>query len=285
MQIITDVKESKNFVRNLGQSLGDSTYWKGWAALDVVAQPALDWIKQAKASALLRGCLPDTDGSILWLEKSLLVVFQPPTAFDPTAIQAKMAKALDLPDLKIRLIDIVGDAEGVNRLLQRLLHNEPGGPKPPPANYDFLKALVPNVEELLRQWHKERPSRKDREKPHIMVVDDDPMTLRLVGNTLERDYVVIRAQNGAEAIAKHLQLMPDIIFLDIGLPDCDGITLLNYMQQYDHECRIVMFSADDYLKTRVKAFAGGASGFLPKPFNLHAFQKHIGEWFTGKKGA
>jgi DNA-binding response OmpR family regulator len=44
-----------------------------------------------------------------------------------------------------------------------------------------------------------------------------------------------------------------------------------------------MFSADDFLKTRLKAHVGGAKGYLPKPFNLRSFQKYIAEWMASRK--
>lgn len=284
MQIITDISESKVFANNLSLSLADATYWKDWSLMDITATPPLDWIKQAKVTALIRSQLSDDDGSIFWLSGSVLAVFQNRLKNNLENFPQTLEKALGLP-AQVLTLSIAGEIDNVKRLLARRQGVDDTPKEVSPANYHDLKALVPNIDALLEEWHKEKKVREGRSKPHIMIVDDDPMTLRLVSRALERDYEVIAAQNGAEAIAKHLQLMPDIIFLDIGLPDCDGLTLLNYMQQYDTECRIVMFSADDFLKTKVRAFAGGAHGFLPKPFNLRSFQKQIAEWFSAEKGS
>lgn len=284
MQIITDIAEAQTFARNMSQSLADPTYWESWQVIEFSFSPPLDWIKQAKATALVRPQLPDTDGSLLWSEGGLLVICPKTEIGDLSALEENLKKTTGAQEARIA---VLGVADRLDEAKEALAKAQGSNPlmAPPPASYQFLKSLVPNIETLLRTWHQGKTNREKREKPHIMIVDDDPMTLRLVGKTLEMNYEVSTAVNGAEAIAKHLQLMPDIILLDIGLPDCDGLTLLNYMQQYDQECRVVMFSADDFLKTKVKAFAGGAKGFLGKPFNLHAFQRQVAAWFSGKEEA
>ncbi len=283
MHIMTDLQEAKTFVKNMDRSLGDAGHWADWHILEIATEPPLDWIKQAKVTALLRAQLPDDDGSILWLDRVLIAVFKATDRLNLDSLTGAVRKNLATEEVRIDFLSVVQDADKVKDALTRAQGRD-DVPDPPPASYSFLKTLVPNVEELLAGWHKEKKNREGREKPHVMVVDDDQMTLRMVCGALARDYNVIPARNGAEAIAKHLQMMPDIIFLDIGLPDCDGLTLLDYMQQYDPDCRIVMFSADDFLKTRVRAFVGGAKGFLGKPFNLRAFQRQIAEWFSGKEG-
>jgi len=282
MHIITDLLEARAFAKNMSQSLDDVAYWQKWYILSLSTQPRLDWIKQAKATALLRAMLPDGDGSILWLDGSLLVVFQEADTCDCDKLAKNLRKAAGVDDVTSTLLNVADEPEKVKTLLGEAQGNAWQMRKPPAASYQFLKSLVPNIEALLRGWHEQRPKHEGRDKPHIMIVDDDPMTVRLVSRALAREYEVITAASGAEAIAKHLQLMPDIIFLDINLPDCDGLTLLDYMQQYDQDCRIVMFSADDFVRTRVQAFAAGAKGFLGKPFNLRAFQNQIAAWFAGR---
>jgi CheY-like chemotaxis protein len=283
VQIITDLSEAKGFVKNMSQSMADRAYWEDWYAIDITATPPLDWIKQAKITALLRTRLPRSDSTVAWLERSILVIFKKGAGFATEGLLEELTEASRIPNLLAQLLCVAAEPEQMKQLFARLQWNDTSSLQIPVVNYRFLKALVPNVEDLLHDWHQDKHKREGREQPHIMIVDDDLMTLKIVGAALEKNYVVITAQNGAEALAKHLQLMPDIIFLDIGLPDCDGITLLNYMQQYDQDCRIVMFSADDFVKTRAKAFAGGAKGFLPKPFNLGSFQEHIAQWFSSKK--
>ena len=79
------------------------------------------------------------------------------------------------------------------------------------------------------------------------------------------------AQNVAEAVRKHILFTPDIVFLDIDLPDFDGYTFLEHIRRYDAICRVIMFSSSGRLANRLKAFAAGADGFIPKPFRRHIF--------------
>ncbi len=281
MNIFTDIVESKAFAKNMARSLADQDHWMGWFLLELTSSPPMDWIRQARVTALLRAHLPEGDGSILWFEGSLVAVFKRREEVDVARLEARVKEILEAGEARIVLREIVSERESVERILEKAQ----GGialPQSIPANYKRLQTLVPNIEELLKNWHQEKEGRAGRETPRLMVVDDDPMVLRIAQRAFLPKYEIVTASSGAEAIARHLEEKPDIIFLDIGLPDCDGLTVLNYMQQYDQECRIVMFSADDFLKTRVKALACGAKGFLGKPFSLKAFQGQIAQWLEGR---
>lgn len=278
MQVISNVVEAKDFAKNVIQSLADPSYWKGWSLLAVTASPELDWLKQGKITVLLRTHLPEGDGTLLWLEGCLVVILRETGEFEPAAFSQTLTKSLGLANPQVEIIAMGDNTEKIAALLTGYVNKRDSMNAPPLASFSFLKSMLPNIEELFREWNRNKQNQEGRTSPHIMIVDDDLMTLRLVTLALEKQYTVITAQSGAEAIAKHLQQRPDIVFLDVGMPDCDGLTVLNYIQQYDKECQIVMFSADDFLKTRLKARVGGAIGFLPKPFNLQGFQKYIAQW-------
>lgn len=283
MHIVTDTAEAQLFARELRFSLKRSDYWQDWCVLDLNVNPPLDWINQAKISTLLHSFLAEQDGSVLWLDGRLLVIYKGKETVNIEALQKNIQKNLEVGEVSANLLLISREAAEVAALLERVQSPYVEMKKEPVASYSTLKTLVPNIDELLHEWHEKKIGHEGRDKPLIMIVDDDPVTLKLVMRALSLKYEVVPAQNCAEAVAKHLQLMPDIIFLDIGLPDCSGLTLLKYMQQYDQGCHVVMFSGDDFLKTRVSAFAGGAKGFLGKPFNLKSFQNQIAQWFAGTK--
>lgn len=64
-------------------------------------------------------------------------------------------------------------------------------------------------------------------KPLILVVEDDPAVARLISTTLEtRNYQYHRVQNGAGALLEAASARPDVILLDLGLPDMDGIDVI-----------------------------------------------------------
>ena len=93
-------------------------------------------------------------------------------------------------------------------------------------------------------------------KPQILFVEDDTAVGNLIATTLEtQDYQFHRAKNGQQAILDALSYRPDVMLLDLGLPDMDGIEII-----------VVSARADDWDK--VTALDAGADDYLTKPFSV-----------------
>ena len=119
--------------------------------------------------------------------------------------------------------------------------------------------------------------------PYILVVDDEPDICGLVKEILEdEDYEVGTAENGASARRALRERRPDLILLDIWMPDVDGITLLKEWAEGDEglPCPVIMMSGHGTVETAVEATRLGAYDFLEKPLSLakllltvqHAFE-------------
>jgi DNA-binding response OmpR family regulator len=81
----------------------------------------------------------------------------------------------------------------------------------------------------------------------ILIVDDDQNILRLYKEELEEEgYVVVTASNGEEALAQFEKENPDLVTLDILLPDVDGIKLLRQMKEKRPRMPVIMSTAYDY---------------------------------------
>ncbi len=81
----------------------------------------------------------------------------------------------------------------------------------------------------------------------ILIVDDDQNILRLYKEELEEDgYVVVTASNGQEAMEQFEREVPDLVTLDILLPDVDGIKLLRQMKEKRPRLPVIMSTAYDY---------------------------------------
>ena len=81
----------------------------------------------------------------------------------------------------------------------------------------------------------------------ILIVDDDPNILRLYKEELEEEgYTIVTASNGQEAIERFESEDPDLVTLDILLPDIDGIKLLRQMKEKKPRLPIIMSTAYDY---------------------------------------
>ena len=107
-------------------------------------------------------------------------------------------------------------------------------------------------------------------KPSILVVDDEPDIRQLVFEILEDEgYLVAMAENAAEARDLKKKQQPDLILLDIWMPDMDGITLLKeWASENGPLCPVVMMSGHGTVETAVEATRLGAYDFLEKPLSL-----------------
>ena len=110
----------------------------------------------------------------------------------------------------------------------------------------------------------------NKQAPYILVVDDEQDIRQLVSEILEDEgYQVAMAENAAEARRIRSQRAPNLILLDIWMPDCDGITLLReWVAEDDNLCPVIMMSGHASVESAVEATRLGAYDFLEKPLSL-----------------
>jgi len=115
-----------------------------------------------------------------------------------------------------------------------------------------------------------------QEKPLILVVDDEPDIRELVKDILEDEgYRVAIAGDGIEARAAFSSQTPQLILLDIWMPDVDGISLLKEFKQQDPNATIVMMSGHGTIETAVEATRLGAYDFIEKPLSMAKLLRSI----------
>lgn len=107
------------------------------------------------------------------------------------------------------------------------------------------------------------------DKPLILVVDDEPDIRELIKDILEdENYQVNIAANGEEARSEFNRQLPDLVLLDIWMPDIDGISLLKEFKQQNKAVTIVMMSGHGTIETAVEATRLGATDFIEKPLSM-----------------
>jgi len=102
----------------------------------------------------------------------------------------------------------------------------------------------------------------------ILVVDDDLETLRLVGLMLQRaGYEILAASGGSQALAVAESEKPDLILLDIMMPDMDGIDVMRRLRNNasTQDLPVIMFTAKTQVDDKVSGFEAGADDYLTKP--------------------
>ncbi len=111
----------------------------------------------------------------------------------------------------------------------------------------------------------------------ILVVDDAIIIREMIKDAItEAGWQVIgEAQNGQEAIDKYIELRPDVVTLDMVMPDHDGLFALKGILQYDSHARVLVVSALEQKQTLKEAFKLGATDFVVKPFDCEHVIKAI----------
>lgn len=102
----------------------------------------------------------------------------------------------------------------------------------------------------------------------VLVVDDEPQILRALRvNLRARDYEVITAATGKQALDAAAQRHPDIVVLDLGLPDMDGVDVIRGLRGWT-QVPIVILSGRSQSVAKVHALDAGADDYVTKPFNV-----------------
>lgn len=117
--------------------------------------------------------------------------------------------------------------------------------------------------------------RKHRRNLEILVVEDDPFSQKLIKNAIGKQLSVTLTGDGQGAIMNYLVKAPDILFLDIGLPDMDGHEVLKNIFAIDPDAFVVMFSGKGDRENIMRATELGAKGFVGKPFTSEKLFQYI----------
>jgi len=105
-----------------------------------------------------------------------------------------------------------------------------------------------------------------KNKATILIVEDEAAISNFISAVLNsNDYAVIRSNNGKEALSSTAGFSPDLILLDLGLPDIDGLEILKQIRQWS-DVPIIVVSARTNEKEKVEALDLGADDYITKPF-------------------
>ena len=116
----------------------------------------------------------------------------------------------------------------------------------------------------------------------VLVVDDAAVMRMMVKDILSKNgyEIVGEAENGMKALEKYQELKPDLVTMDITMPEMDGITAVKEIKKVDPGAKVVMCSAMGQQAMVIEAIQAGARDFIVKPFQadrvLEAIRKAVG---------
>ncbi len=122
------------------------------------------------------------------------------------------------------------------------------------------------------------PSTQPKKPVRIAIVEDDLASRKLLVSTLQADpdYVVVAEfSEGKAAVAAIPQLAPDIVLVDLGLPDISGIDVIRKIKALDAECNVLVVTTFGDEKTVTTALEAGADGYLLKGTALEELRRDI----------
>ena len=103
----------------------------------------------------------------------------------------------------------------------------------------------------------------------ILIIDDDPLIRKtLSAHLASKNYEIISAETGEDGLQKFIEFNPDLVILDIRLPDIDGLETLKSIKSQNKNASIIIMTAYDDMKTTIEAIKSGAFEYLVKPLDM-----------------
>jgi CheY-like chemotaxis protein len=120
----------------------------------------------------------------------------------------------------------------------------------------------------------------------ILVIDDEEQLVEMVQMRLEaNEYMVISAKNGAEGVQKAVETKPDLILMDVLMPEMNGYSALKHLKEEEKtkDIPVIMFTVQRHLEDRRRSISEGAAAHIVKPFEPEELMKKIKDILAGKE--
>ncbi len=110
----------------------------------------------------------------------------------------------------------------------------------------------------------------------ILIVDDAEFLRVRLNKILDGEgYEVFQAENGVKAVSTYKDIHPDVVLMDVTMPEMDGLTALKEIVSFDSKARVVMLTALGQESVVLEAVKSGARDFIVKPFEHDRIMKAI----------
>lgn len=246
----------------------DPMSYAAWSCLHLKA-PGQKPFSASRVAALSIG-QHDDDSAIVITPNHDLLLFS--RERDLNIFQSICLQLGSTPDDMIAIYNLFHDYKQVRAMLEAMTAGTP-----PSTLVTLPEGTFGETAALSEVFQSVKQRRRIRSPQHVLVVEDDPVTRRVVTGLFKNDCALITAQNAHEAVAEYMLYAPDIVFLDIGLPDRNGIDVLQELIACDPDAYVVMVSGNNHLDTMITALNAGAAGFVAKPFQRDRMRSYVSE--------
>ena len=121
-------------------------------------------------------------------------------------------------------------------------------------------------------------------RPRILIVDDEPLILEGLARLLAtKDYEVIPANGGCDALIAIGKQQFDVVLLDLGMPDLNGSEVLRFIADRGVDTPVIVVSGDSTIDAAIRALRGGASDFVRKPYEPEELLRRIDNTLTRRR--
>ena len=120
----------------------------------------------------------------------------------------------------------------------------------------------------------------DNRPKKILVAEDTDSNFLLVSIILRKEYTVLRAYNGIEAIDVYKKEQPDLILMDIKMPEMNGIEATERIRSISPDIPIIAVTAHAYYTDKEQALAAGCNAIVSKPYAIADLKQAIEKWIN-----
>jgi two-component system chemotaxis response regulator CheY len=148
-----------------------------------------------------------------------------------------------------------------------------------------MKAIIMpiTVEYAQASFEAALQQRKKRTLPEILIVEDEAFSSKLLINLLNKNYRTYLAASANEGVQLYMGHAPDIVFLDLEMPEISGHAFAETIQQLDKEAFIIVVSSCSRPEDIMLAKKNGARGFVVKPYDKERIFSYIDKYIATKK--
>ena len=275
MDIVSNNADRELF--NIATSLSqDPQSWQSWFCLkidlstcnDALYEDSLNWVR-----SIIKTHLKDVQGHAYFCEsKAVHILCKPPSE---KVLEQTGAQICDLiasengekaTHTLYNLFKQGAEYAQDTACLTENIFTLPLASAPDSASSDHSTEEEENKTPLKQPGLPGKKTLSTQETRKVLLVEDDPITRWMVRNALKDICDFATASTASKAYAIYTSYQPDVVFLDINLPDKNGRAVLDWIMEHDPGACVVMFSSNGSLDNIKECLNDGASGFITKPF-------------------